>query len=51
MVAAVFVILGWGLDLVGVTAAFSAFLIARIVSNSYLMIVCRGIVKEVGETP
>ena len=51
MVAAMFVILGWGLDLVGVTAAFSAFLIARIVSNSYLMIVCRGIVKEVGETP
>ena len=46
MVAAMFVILGWGLDLVGVTAAFSAFLIARILSNSYLMIVCRRVVKE-----
>ncbi len=45
-VAAAFTALGWGLDLVGATAAFSAFLAGRVASNSYLFLGCRGIVRE-----
>jgi hypothetical protein len=35
-VAAVFVALGWGIGLVGATAAFSAFFAGRLMSNLYL---------------
>jgi hypothetical protein len=42
-VAITFVALGWGLDLVGVTAAFSAFLAGRIMSTAYLSWGCRGV--------
>ncbi|MCY4399646.1 MAG: hypothetical protein OXE96_09950 [Gemmatimonadetes bacterium] len=35
-IAAIFVVAGWGLDLVGVTAAAIAFLVGRILSNLYL---------------
>jgi len=45
-VAVIFVGLGWGLDLVGVTAAFAAFLGGRVASNSYLLYGCRGVVAR-----
>jgi hypothetical protein len=45
-VAMTFTALGWGLDLVGATAAFSAFFAGRAASNSYLFFGCRGIVRE-----
>ena len=35
-IAAIFAVAGWGLDLVGVTAAAIAFLVGRLVSNLYL---------------
>ena len=41
MVAVGFVILGWGLGLVGATAAFGAFLLGRTASNLYLFRACR----------
>jgi hypothetical protein len=40
-VALLFVTLGWGFDLVGVTAAFLAFLGGRLVGNLYLLPSCR----------
>ena len=43
-VAATFIVLGFGLDLVGATAAFSAFFAGRLMSNAYLAWGCRGIV-------
>lgn len=43
-VAATFVVLGFGLDLVGATAAFSAFVAGRLMSNAYLAWGSRGIV-------
>ena len=42
-VAATFVVLGFGFDLIGATAAFSAFLAGRLMSNVYLAWGCRGI--------
>lgn len=36
-----FVALGWGVGLVGATAAFGAFLVGRTASNGYLWIACR----------
>lgn len=42
-VALVFVTLGWGLDLIGATAAFAAFLAGRAASNSYLFFGCVGV--------
>ena len=43
--------LGFGLDWVGATAAFSAFLAGRLASNLYLVYGCRGLVarKQAGE--
>ena len=41
-VAVVFVALGFGMDLVGATAAFSAFLGGRLMSNIYLAWESRG---------
>ncbi len=40
-IAACFLTLGWGLGLVGVTAAFASFLCGRIASNGYLAWICR----------
>ena len=42
-VAAVFVALGWGVGLVGATAAFAAFLGGRAASNGYLLVTCLGV--------
>ena len=44
-VAITFVALGWGMGLVGVTAALSAFLAGRIMSTAYLSWGCRGVVS------
>ena len=40
-VALAFIVLGWGMGIVGATAAFGAFLIGRTASNAYLLGVCR----------
>lgn len=45
-VALTFVVLGFGLDLVGATAAFAAFFAGRLMSNVYLAWGCRGVVPE-----
>ena len=45
-VAIVFSVLGFGLDFVGATAAFSAFFAGRLMSNLYLAWGCRGLVPE-----
>jgi len=45
-VAVVFSVLGFRLDFVGATAAFSAFFAGRLVSNLYLAWGCRGLVSE-----
>ncbi|MDX1647297.1 MAG: hypothetical protein R3304_09135 [Longimicrobiales bacterium] len=42
-VAVAFTIFGFGLDLVGATAAFASFFAGRAMSNSYLAWACRGI--------
>ncbi len=47
-VALGFVILGWGVGLVGATAAFGAFLLGRAASNVYLFGVCRRALARVG---
>lgn len=39
-VAVLFVLLGWGLGLIGATAAFAAFLGGRVASNTYLYVRC-----------
>ncbi len=41
-----FAILGWGLDLVGVTAAFASFVVGRAVANTYLAVRCRRVIRE-----
>lgn len=45
-VAATFSTLGFGLDWVGATAAFSAFLAGRLAANLYLVYGCRGLVAR-----
>lgn len=40
-IALCFLTLGWGIRVVGVTAAFASFLFGRIASNAYLAWVCR----------
>ena len=44
-VALVFVSLGWGLNLVGATAAFAAFLGGRLASNAYLLPSCASVIR------
>jgi len=44
-VVVLFTTLGWGLDLVGATAAFAAFLGGRLVSNTYLLFGCREVLR------
>ena len=48
-VALTFTTLGWGLDFVGATAAFSAFFAGRLASNAYLFFGCRGVVAGAGQ--
>jgi len=45
VVALLFTTLGWGLDLVGVTAAFTAFLGGRLAGNLYLIPKCAQVVR------
>lgn len=49
-VAITFVSLGWGLNFVGATAAFAAFVAGRITSTAYLSWGCRGVVTSHGST-
>ena len=48
-VAATFTIFGFGLDLVGATAAFTAFFAGRAASNLYLSFACRGVAATAEE--
>lgn len=41
-----FLTLGWGLDMVGVSAAFASFMIGRMAANTYLGVRCREVVRE-----
>ena len=41
VIAGTFMIAGWGLGLVGITAAFAAFLMGRLVSTGYLLVAAR----------
>jgi O-antigen/teichoic acid export membrane protein len=41
VIAGTFMIAGWGLGLVGITAAFAAFLTGRLVSTGYLLFAAR----------
>jgi progressive ankylosis protein len=43
-IAVVFSVLAWGFDLVGVTAAFGAFVCGRVLSTGYLIMPCRRLV-------
>ena len=45
-VALGFVVLGWGLGLIGATAAFAAFLAGRAASNTYLLFGCMGVLRQ-----
>jgi len=45
-IAISFATLGWGFDLVGVTAAFASFVVGRLVANSYLAVRCRKVIRE-----
>ncbi|MBT8487367.1 MAG: hypothetical protein KJO65_00940 [Gemmatimonadetes bacterium] len=49
VVATTFTVFGFGLDLVGATAAFTAFFAGRAASNLYLSFACRGIVAAAEE--
>lgn len=44
-VAATFVAFGWGLGLIGATAAFAAFLVGRTASNTYLYFGCQTVLR------
>ncbi|MHB1194232.1 MAG: hypothetical protein ACYC6F_14505 [Longimicrobiales bacterium] len=41
-----FVTLGWGLDVVGVSAAFTSLMLGRVVANAYLAVLCREVVGK-----
>ena len=41
-----FAVLGWGFDLVGVSAAFASFVVGRVVANAYLAVRCRQVTRE-----
>lgn len=45
-IAMAFAVLGWGFDLVGVSAAFAAFLVGRVASNTFLAVRCRRVIRE-----
>ena len=45
-VAIIFVTLGWGLGLIGATAAFASFLGGRVASNTYLFAGCLGVLRR-----
>ena len=46
VVAACFVVLGWGIGLVGATAAFAATLGGRLAANGYLLRPCRRVLDQ-----
>jgi O-antigen/teichoic acid export membrane protein len=46
VIAVTFATLGWGLGLVGVTAAFLAFVAGRTASNAFLAVRCTRVVRE-----
>ena len=50
-VATTFAVLGWGVGLIGVTAAFCAFLAGRTASTGYLFFGCRGVVASARRVP
>ena len=50
-IASVFVLLAWGLDLVGATAAFAAFTCGRTLSNGYLLSRCRRVLGDARGRP
>ena len=45
-IAVTFAVLGWGFDLVGVSAAFAAFVVGRVAANSFLAIRTRQVRKS-----
>lgn len=45
-IAVSFVVLGWGLGLVGVSAAFAATVVGRMAANTYLAVRCRTVIRE-----
>ena len=45
MIAVLFIILGWGIGLVGATAAFAATLGGRLAANGYLVRPCRRVLR------
>ena len=50
-VAVIFVTLGWGVGLVGATAAVASFLGGRMASNTYLFVRCRRTVPDQAPAP
>jgi hypothetical protein len=46
VIAATFPALGWGVGVVGVTAAFTAFVVGRASSNAFLAVRCARVVRE-----
>ena len=49
-IAACFLSLGWGVQVIGVTAAFASFLCGRVASNGYLEWACRSALRDVTKT-
>lgn len=45
-IAVSFIVLGWGVGMVGVSAAFAAFVVGRVVANTYLHVRCRRAVAD-----
>lgn len=45
-IAISFIFMGWGLGMVGVSAAFVSFALGRIIANGYLHVRCRRAVRE-----
>jgi len=46
LIASTFVLAGWGLDLVGVTAAFTAFFVGRVAANTFLAFKGAAVVRD-----
>lgn len=50
-IATSFAVLGWGFDLVGISAAFSAFVVGRLAANTFLAVRCRRVVRDAAVVP
>ncbi|HSM59509.1 MAG TPA: hypothetical protein VK849_01875 [Longimicrobiales bacterium] len=46
LIAATFVVAGWGFDLVGVTAAFTAFIVGRVAANTFLAMKGASVIRQ-----